>query len=295
MTYKIPVLPLTKDIESKAVLKKTAKAHQALAELKGIVSTIPNESILIHTLSLQEAKDSSAIENIITTHDELFKSDRLSHQFASLAAKEVFNYATALQDGFKQVQQRGLLTSNDIKTIQATIEQNNADFRTQSGTTLKNEQTGEVIYRPPQTHDEIVALMSNLEQFINDGSCCDWDDLVKMAVIHHQFESIHPFYDGNGRAGRVINVLYLIKQDLLTLPVLYLSRYINQHKQDYYRLLQSVREEQNWKEWLLFMLEAVEQTSKQTIDLIKAIKPRKISWARIYSASYWFHSALKKS
>jgi len=272
MPYKIPLLPLAEDIESKAVLKKAAKAHQALAELKGIVATIPNESILINTLSLQEAKDSSAIENIITTHDELFKSDHLSQQFASLAAKEVFNYATALQDGFKQVQQRGLLTSNDIKTIQAAIEQNNAGFRAQSGTTLKNEQTGEVIYTPPQTHDEIVALMSNLEQFINDDACCDWDDLVKMAVIHHQFESIHPFYDGNGRAGRVINVLYLIKQDLLTLPVLYLSRYINQHKQDYYRLLQAVREEQDWEEWLLFMLEAVEQTSKQTIGLIRAIK-----------------------
>ena len=134
-----------------------------------------------------------------------------------------------------------LLTSNDIKKIQAAIEQNNAGFRTQSGTTLKNEQTGEVIYTPPQTHNEILELMSNLEQLINNDEACDWDDLVKMAVIHHQFESIHPFYDGNGRAGRVINVLYLIKQDLLSLPVLYLSRYINQHKQDYYRLLQAVR------------------------------------------------------
>lgn len=272
MNYKIPLLPLAEEIESKAVLKKCAKAHQALAELKGIVATIPNESILINTLSLQEAKDSSAIENIITTHDELFKSDNLAQQFASLAAKEVFYYATALQDGFKQVKQRGLLTSNDIKTIQAAIEQNNAGFRTQSGTTLKNEQTGLVIYTPPQSHDEIVELMTNLEQFINNDECCDWDDLVKMAVIHHQFESIHPFYDGNGRAGRVINVLYLIKQDLLTLPVLYLSRYINQHKQEYYRLLQAVRDEQSWESWLLFMLEAVEQTSLQTIGLIKAIK-----------------------
>ncbi len=254
------------------MLKKCAKAHQALAELKGIVATIPNESILIRTLSLQEAKDSSAIENIITTHDELFKSDYLAEQFASSAAKEVYNSSNALQDGFKQVKQRGLLTSNDIITLQAAIEQNNAGFRTQSGTTLKNEQTGEVIYTPPQSHDEIVALMSNLEQFINDDSICDWDDLIKMAVIHHQFESIHPFYDGNGRTGRVINVLYLIKQGLLSLPVLYLSRYINQHKQEYYRLLQGVRTEKNWEAWLLFMLEAVEQTSLQTINLIKAIK-----------------------
>ncbi|MEE9338706.1 MAG: Fic family protein [Methylococcaceae bacterium] len=272
MNYKIPLLPLDKDIESKAVLRKCAKAHQALAELKGIVATIPNESILINTLSLQEAKDSSAIENIITTHDELFKSDNLAQQFITLAAKEVFNYATALQDGFKQVKKNGLLTSNDIKKIQAAIEQNNAGFRTQSGTTLKNEQTGEVIYTPPQTHDEIVEFMSNLEQFINNDEGCDWDDLVKMAVIHHQFESIHPFYYGNGRAGRIINVLYLIKQDLLSLPVLYLSRYINQHKQDYYHLLQAVRTDNDWEEWLLFMLTAVEQTSKQTVDLIKAIK-----------------------
>jgi Fic family protein len=269
---KIPLLPLAQDIESKAVLKKCAKAHQALAELKGIVATIPNESILISTLSLQEAKDSSAIENIITTHDELFKSDYLAEQFASSAAKEVYNYSNALQDGFKQVKQRGLLTCNDIITLQAAIEQNNAGFRIQSGTTLKNEQTGEVIYIPPQSHDEIVELLSNLEQFINDDSICDWDDLVKMAVIHHQFESIHPFYDGNGRTGRVINVLYLIKQNLLSLPVLYLSRYINQHKQEYYRLLQVVRTHNDWEIWLLFMLEAVEQTSQQTISLIKAIK-----------------------
>ncbi|NOQ36084.1 MAG: Fic family protein [Methylococcaceae bacterium] len=272
MSYKIPLLPLTEEIESKAVLKKCAKAHQALAELKGIVATIPNESILINTLSLQEAKDSSAIENIITTHDELFKSDNLTQQFITLAAKEVFSYANALQNGFKQVKQHELLTCNDIKKIQAEIEQNNAGFRTQSGTTLKNEQTGEIIYNPPQNHDEIVTLMTNLEQFINNDEICEWDELVKMAIIHHQFESIHPFYDGNGRTGRVINVLYLIKQDLLTLPVLYLSRYINQHKQDYYQLLQSVRTDKTWEEWLLFMLDAVEQTSKQTIILIKGIK-----------------------
>ncbi len=272
MNYTVPMLPLKQDIESKAVLKKCAKAHQALAELKGIVATIPNESILINTLSLQEAKDSSEIENIVTTHDDLFSSDQFSKQFVSIAAKEVLNYATALQSGFEQVKVRGLLTANDIQTIQANIEQNNAGFRSQSGTTLKNEQSGEVIYTPPQTHDEIVRLMSNLEQYINNDALCDCDELVKMAVIHHQFESIHPFYDGNGRTGRVINVLYLIKQDLLTLPVLYLSRYINQHKQDYYHLLQVVRTDGDWEAWLLFMLQAVEVTSRQTTDLIKAIK-----------------------
>ena len=270
--FKLHNLPPKQDIETKAVLRALNKASRALAELKGIVPTIPNESILINTLSLQEAKDSSAIENIVTTHDELFKSDNLAQQFITLAAKEVFNYSTALQDGFKHVKNNDLLTSNYIKKIQAIIEQNNAGFRTQSGTTLKNEQTGEVIYTPPQTHDEIIELMSNLEKFINNDASCDWDDLVKMAVIHHQFESIHPFYDGNGRTGRVINVLYLIKQDLLSLPVLYLSRYINQHKQNYYRLLQTVRTDNEWEDWLLFMLTAVEQTSKQTVALIKEIK-----------------------
>lgn len=165
MNYTVPLLPLKQDIETKQVLKKCAKAHQALAELKGLVATIPNESILINTLSLQEAKDSSEIENIVTTHDDLFSSDQFSKQFVSVAAKEVLNYATALQSGFEQVKARGLLTANDIQTIQANIEQNNAGFRSQSGTTLKNEQSGEVIYTPPQTHDEIVRLMSNLEQY----------------------------------------------------------------------------------------------------------------------------------
>ena len=231
------MLPHLGDIESKAVLKKTAKAHQALAELKGVVGSIPNQAILLNTLPLQEAKDSSAIENIITTHDDLYQSDSLARQFISLAAKEVHNYATALRRGFEQVQQTGLLTERHILEIQQCIEENDAGYRTQAGTVLKNQQTGEVVYEPPQHPDDIINYMRNLEQFINDDQLCDWDDLVKMAVIHHQFESIHPFYDGNGRTGRIINILFLVKQNLLGLPVLYLSRYINQHKSSYYSLL----------------------------------------------------------
>ncbi|MCB1658005.1 MAG: Fic family protein [Moraxellaceae bacterium] len=270
-SHLLPLLPFEGDIETKAVLKKLAKAHQALAELKGVVASIPNQSILINTLSLQEAKDSSAIENIITTHNDLYQSDSQARQFVTIAAKEVHNYATALRNGFEQVKRSGLMTNRDILEMQACIEENDAGFRTQSGTALKNDQTGEIVYMPPQHYDDIVALMTNLEQFINDDELCEWDDLVKMAVIHHQFESIHPFYDGNGRTGRIINILYLVKQGLLGIPVLYLSRYINQHKADYYRLLQAVRTDNAWEEWVLYMLDGIEKTSHQTIDLVVKI------------------------
>ena len=268
----LPLLPLPIDLESKAILKKLAKAHQALAELKGVAASIPNQAILINTLALQEAKDSSAIENIITTHDDLYRSDSIARNFVSTAAKEVHNYSAALRNGFEQVKRSGLLTNNDILEIHSGIEENRAGFRKLPGTELKNEQTGEIVYTPPQHPEEILALMANLEQFINDDELCDWDPLTKMAVIHHQFESIHPFYDGNGRTGRIINILYLVKQGLLSVPVLYLSRYINQNKADYYRLLQEVRAGDAWQEWVLYMLEGIAQTSHQTIVLIQGIK-----------------------
>ena len=272
MAYKIPQLPLPLDLESKAIMKKTAAARSALAEMKGAALSIPNESILISTLSLQEAKDSSAIENIITTHDELYQGDYLKREFKTIASKEVHNYAEALRWGFETVRQKGILTNNHIIQMQATLEENAAGFRKVPGTELKNEQTGEIVYTPPQTHDEVVAFMSNLEQFINDNALSDWDPLVKMAIIHHQFESIHPFYDGNGRTGRIINILYLVKEGLLNLPILYLSRYINQNKADYYRLLQKVRTDNAWEEWVLYILDGVEQTSLQTIKVIEGIK-----------------------
>lgn len=268
----LPMLPPPIELETKTVLKKLAKAHQALAELKGVAASIPNQGILINTLALQEAKDSSAIENIITTHDDLYRSDSIARNFVSTAAKEVHNYSAALRNGFEQVKRSGLLTNNDILEIHGGIEENRAGFRKLPGTALKNEQTGEIVYTPPQHPEEILALMHNLEQFINNDELSDWDPLVKMAVIHHQFESIHPFYDGNGRTGRIINILYLVKQGLLTVPVLYLSRYINQNKAAYYRLLQTVRTDNAWQEWLLYMLEGVEQTSQQTVVLIQGIK-----------------------
>lgn len=268
----LPLLSSIGDIETRAVLKKLARAHQALAELKGVAASMPNQSILVSTLSLQEAKDSSEIENIITTHDDLYRSDSASRHFVSLAAKEVHNYASALRAGFEKVSCTGLLTLNDMLDIQAGIEENRAGFRKLPGTALKNDKTGETVYTPPQHEDDILALMTDLERFINQPGDCDWDPLTRMAVIHHQFETIHPFYDGNGRTGRVVNILYLVQQGLLDTPVLYLSRYINQRRADYYRLLQSVRETGEWETWLLFMLEGIEQTAGQTTALVIAIK-----------------------
>lgn len=270
--HQIPKLPLSQDVETKAVLKQAAKAHRRLAELKGVALTIPNEQILISTLTLQEAKDSSAIENIITTHDEIFRAELYIENLRSPAAKEVQNYANALKKGFALVRKNKILTTSFILQIQEELEQNKAGFRKLPGTALKNQQTGETVYTPPQDYDTIVDLMQNLEVFINDDTISDFDPLVKLAIIHHQFESIHPFYDGNGRTGRIINILYLVTQNLLDLPILYLSRHIIQHKADYYQHLQHVRETQHWEPWLLFMLQGIEQTAVQTISLIENIK-----------------------
>lgn len=268
----INLLPLPYDVETKAVLRKTALAHRALAELKGVISSIPNENILLETLTLREAKESSAIENIISTFDEVYQSNLLSRQFATSASKEVHQYAEALKKGFLLVKNHRLLTNNYILQIQEVVEQNKAGFRKLPGTQLLNDKTGQIIYTPPQDYETIVDLMNNLEKFINDDDVMDADHLVKMAIIHHQFESIHPFYDGNGRTGRIINILYLVQKNLLHLPVLYLSRYIIQHKNDYYRLLQKVRETGEWEEWLLFMLSGIEQTATESVVLIGAIK-----------------------
>ncbi|TAF67379.1 MAG: Fic family protein [Cytophagales bacterium] len=288
--YKIQTLPLPFEVETKAVLKKTTLASRALSELKSIAKTIPNEAILINTLVLQEAKDSSAVENIITTHDELFKADIFAELVSSLATKEVQNYAQALKSGFEIVKKIGLLTSNHIIEIQEILEQNKAGFRKQVGTTLKNAQTGEVVYMPPQDFDTISYLMSNLEKFINDNELSDLDPLVKMAIIHFQFESIHPFYDGNGRTGRIINILYLILQGLLDLPILYLSRYIIRNKQAYYQKLQNVRDTNDWESWLLFMLDGVEEIAQETIVLIGKIKALMQDYKQQIREKYKFYS-----
>lgn len=288
--FKLKKLPLTKDIESKRVLKKLNEANRALAELKGIVSSIPNESILINTLGLQEAKDSSEIENIITTHDDLYKAELNLDSFKSLDAKEVQNYITALKTGYSLISKRNILTNNDIIQIQSKLEENNAGFRKVPGTALKNANTGEVVYTPPQDYEIIQDLMSNLEQFINDDNLSEFDPIVKMAIIHYQFESIHPFYDGNGRTGRIINVLYLVMKGLLDLPILYLSRYIIENKAKYYDLLQEIRVTDNWENWLLYIIEAVEKTSKQTILLIKEIQKLMMEYKHLIRDNYKFYS-----
>jgi len=287
---KLKKLPLKQDIETKKVLKKLASAHRALAELKGIVSSIPNENILINTLGLQEAKDSSAIENIITTHDDIFKAELNLDGFKSLNAKEVQNYISALKKGFGLITKNKILTNNDIIAIQSELEKNNAGFRKVPGTALKNATTGEIVYTPPQDYDTILDLMTNLEQYINDESMSEFDTLVKMAIIHYQFESIHPFYDGNGRTGRIINVLYLVMNDLLNLPVLYLSRYIIEHKADYYKLLQEVRETDNWENWVLYMLDSVEQIAKETIVVIGKIRDLIFEYKNLLRNNYKFYS-----
>lgn len=287
---KLRKLPLEQDIESKKILKKLATAHRALAELKGIVSSIPNENILINTLGLQEAKDSSAIENIITTHDDIFKAELNLDGFKSSNAKEVQNYISALKKGFGLISKNKILTNNDIIEIQSELEKNNAGFRKVPGTALKNTTTGEIIYTPPQDYNTIMELMGNLEQFINDETLSVFDPLVKMAIIHYQFESIHPFYDGNGRTGRIINVLYLVMNGLLDLPVLYLSRYIIQHKGDYYKLLQEIRETGNWENWVLYLLDGVEQISKETIVLIEKIRELIFEYKNLLRDNYKFYS-----
>ena len=275
--------------ESPAILKKLAISSRRLAELKGIAGSIPNQAILINTLGLQEAKDSSEIENIITTHDELFKDDVLPDAFANPAAKEVLRYRQALRVGFEQVKRSGLLTANHIIEIQTELERNNAGFRKLPGTELKDS-GGQTVYTPPQEPAEIVALMRDLERFINDSELFAVDPLIKMALIHHQFESIHPFYDGNGRTGRILNVLYLVKEGLLDIPVLYLSSHIVRTKADYYRLLQTVRVEDRWEDWVLYMLEAVEQTAVQAIATIQAIKTALQDYKHRIRADYKFYS-----
>lgn len=275
--------------DTPAILKKLTTASRKLAELKGVAASIPNQSILINALGLQEAKDSSEIENIVTTHDELFKDDVLPETHANPAAKEVMRYRQALHLGFSLVRETGLITSNHLITIQSELERNHAGFRQLPGTALKTS-TGDTVYTPPQHPADIVALMNDLERFINDDTLLNVDPLIKMALIHHQFESIHPFYDGNGRTGRILNVLYLVKEGLLDVPVLYLSRYIVRTKSDYYQLLQEVRDEDRWEEWVMYLLTAIEDTAGQTIQTIHAIKTALFDYKKRIRDQYKFYS-----
>lgn len=273
--------------ETPALLKQLVIAHRRLAEFKGVAASMPNQNILISTLGLQEAKDSSAIENIVTTHDELFR-ETAQDGVVSPAAKEVLRYRSALHIGYMAVRTSGLLTGNHIIDIQSALETHRAGYRTLPGTVLKNG-AGQVVYTPPSP-ELLPQLMSDLSRFINAGEGFNADPLVKMALIHHQFESIHPFYDGNGRSGRIINVLYLVKEGLLDTPVLYLSRAIAHSKSEYYRLLQDVRERDQWEAWVGYLLGAVERTASEGITVVQAIKSALMDYKHRIRSRYKFYS-----
>jgi len=253
------------------ILRGVARAGRSLAELKGAAASLPNSGILLSTLPLQEARDSSAIENIVTTQDELFRETAAVEGTANPAAKEVVRYERALRRGFDEVVRTGLLTSRHIQVIQAELEQHQAGFRRLPGTVLRDHE-GRVIYTPPQDPREVTRLMHELEQFMHADPPFAVDPLVRMALIHHQFESIHPFYDGNGRTGRIVNVLYLVKEGLLDLPILYLSRHIVRTKPRYYELLQAVRERDAWEAWVTYILEAVDATARDALSTVQAIR-----------------------
>lgn len=271
-TYVLPRLPPPVELETPAVLRAAALAHRHLAELKGRARAIPNQGILIDTLALQEAKASSEVENIVTTQDELFRAGLDLMDASSPAAKEVASYVEALKRGFDQLHAaQGVLSNNTLIEMFQVLKRTGERYRATPGTALRNERTGTIVYVPPQTRAEIERHMTALEVFINDDAASALDPLVKMAVIHHQFESIHPFSDGNGRIGRILNVLYLTRVGLLEIPVLYLSRYVTANKADYYRLLQSVRDDGNWEPWLLYMLDAVAVTAQRTLRLIEGM------------------------
>ena len=266
----LPFLPPKNFTESKAILKQLILSHKALAELKGYSELLPNKNIILSSITIKEAKDSSEIENIITSHDELFRAIVLKRKILKPEIKEVLGYRRALYRGIELIKEKELITTNIILTIQQEIEQNNAGIRKLPGTKLVNGKTGAIIYTPPDNEEVILKLLKNLEDFINTD-CDNFDPLTKMAMIHYQFESIHPFYDANGRTGRIINVLYLVLKNLLNEAFLYLSGYIIKHKSEYYELLRNVTTEDRWEQWILFMLKAIEETSKHTLLVSKKI------------------------
>ena len=266
----LPFLPPRAEIETKAILKKLALAGRSLAELKGLGATIPNQSILVNSLVLREAKASSEIENIVTTNDALFKAFTASSSQVDPATKEVLQYKEALWEGFNELKRRGLLTTNLFVTLVQTIVQNQAGIRVLPGAVIQNTKTSEILYTPPLGEGVIREKLRNLEEYIHSED--ETDPLIKLAILHYQFEAIHPFSDGNGRTGRIINSLYLVQQDLLDLPILYLSKYIIQNKGEYYKLLRAVTVKGEWGNWIFFMLDAIEKTAAETRDKIVSIR-----------------------
>ena len=257
------------DLKTPRILESLNEASRSLAELKGFANSIPNQYILINAITINEAKDSSEIENIVTTHDSIYKVLTESG-FKDESAKEVVDYRSAIWRGYEIIKEKEFISTNILVELQGMIEHNKAGIRKNPGTKLINSKTGEVIYTPPQDEKERRDLLKNLEDYINEND--DVDPLIKMALIHYQFESIHPFYDGNGRTGRILNVLYLVLNNLLDSPILYLSNYINKNKDEYYRLFTEFRENSNYEDWIIYILKGIEETSKNTIELIKLIQ-----------------------
>ena len=268
----LPALPPARELESRAVLKACIEARAALAELKQAAELIPNQAMLINTIPLLEAKDSSEIENIVTTTDQLFQyaqSPAQGQDNADPATKEALRYRTALHRGYQSLKDRPLCTATAVDVCR-TLKGVDMDIRRTPGTQLINDRTGEVIYTPPEGEARLRDMLANWERFLHNQT--ELDPLIRMAVGHYQFEAIHPFTDGNGRTGRVINILYLIQEELLNLPILYLSRHVIAHKADYYGLLLGVTRDQAWEPWLQFMLQAVAETSRWTTGKIAAIR-----------------------
>lgn len=267
----LPNLPPHDFIETPEILRHLAKAARHLGELNGLCVSLPDPQLLINTIVLQESKDSSAIENIITTQDELYQA-ATEEITTNHAAKEVLSYRKALYAGLEKMKaQKNLLLTNTMMEIVQTIRQNNAGIRNAPGTALKNAINGEVIYTPPCCEDVLREKLAALEQFINDQEISVLDPLVKMALIHYQFEAIHPFADGNGRTGRIVNALYLVQQKLLQQPVLYLSSYIVKYKTEYYQLLRDVTEKNNWHDWIMYIITALIETAQLTTQKIRAM------------------------
>ena len=258
------------DLKTPKILECLNEASRSLAELKGYSNSIPNQHILINAITINEAKDSSEIENIVTTHDSIYKVLTESG-FKDEFAKEVVDYRSAIWRGYEIIKEKGFISTNVLVELQEMIEHNKAGIRKTPGTKLVNSKTGEIIYTPPQEEKEIRDLLKNLEDYINKNDD-EVDPLIKMALIHYQFESIHPFYDGNGRTGRILNVLYLVLYNLLDSPILYLSNYINKNKNQYYKLFTEFRENNNYEDWIIYILKGIEETSKNTIELIKLIQ-----------------------
>ena len=287
-TYKIPDLPLKFDFDTIRVMKSLNRATRSLAEVKGRASAIPNQGILIDTLSLQEAKQSSEIENIVTTNDELFRNATATGAALKGPSKEVAMYSFALRRGYENTLEKGAITNRALIEMFRILKNRDDGFRKLPGTALEGP-SKKIVYVPPQNAADIEAHMARLETYINEDS--QLDPLVRMAIIHHQFESIHPFPDGNGRVGRMLNVLFLTQSGLLDIPILYLSRGINRTKSEYYRLLQSVRDDGNWEDWVVYLLDLVHETAQMTLDLIEGIRTQMASFkqtlrsghAKIYS------------